>query len=213
MDKIKDWSKQKLGEIGEQAVVFKLKLMGYDVVNLNNVKKNYKKVDLLVINPDTMESQYIQVKTTIGKISKEKQKRMKKENIDSENFHTGFTSDNTGYIANLKEDIIGPWVFVLIRQEDKELDFEFYVLTKEETFNLIKESNDWYINKWNRNGNELSNNTLVGLDLKWIKGENDGGYKNKPLFQNPLKGISSQERWDKIFNIPSTNDDLLCSRM
>ena len=33
MDKIKDWSKQKLGEIGEQAVVFKLKLMGYDVVN------------------------------------------------------------------------------------------------------------------------------------------------------------------------------------
>ena len=52
-----------------------------------------------------------------------------------------------------------------------------------------------------------------GLDLKWIKGENDGGYKNKPLFQNPLKGISSQERWDKIFNIPSTNDDLLCSRM
>ena len=41
----------------------------------------------------------------------------------------------------------------------------------------------------------------------------DGGYKNKPLFQNPLKGISSQERWDKIFNIPSTNDDLLCSRM
>lgn len=77
MDKIKDWSKQKLGEIGEQAVVFKLKLMGYDVINLNNVKKNYKKVDLLVINPDTMESQYIQVKTTIGKISKEKQKRMR----------------------------------------------------------------------------------------------------------------------------------------
>lgn len=79
MDKIKDWSKKKLGEIGEQAVVFKLKLMGYDVVNLNNVKKNYKKVDLLVINPDTMESQYIQVKTTRGKIPKEKQKRIKKK--------------------------------------------------------------------------------------------------------------------------------------
>ena len=105
---------QKLGVIGETAVSLELMKKGYDVINLNNIYQNYKKADLICINPDTGKSVMIQVKTGT-----------------TTNIMCGFTSELDGTVPELEEKVIGPWIFVFV--DEKDFSMKFYVLTKEET--------------------------------------------------------------------------------
>ena len=105
-------SNKQLGAIGETAVMLELLKMGFDVININNSYNNYRKADLICMNPNNEKSVKIQVKTGT-----------------TNNILTGFVSELDGTIPKIEENIIGPWVFVKI-DKDNLSKYEFYILTK-----------------------------------------------------------------------------------
>lgn len=188
MNKIK-LDNSHIGTIGENLVVTKLMQNGWDALNINNSIKNYKGADILCVDNENGKMSLVQVKTGRGK---------------SPNFITGLISDNNGNIERLEEKIIGPWVFVHVKNEGTNLsDYDFYVLTRKETIKIIRTSNDWYVKEYVRE-KELSNNTVVGLKLIWLQGEGEQDTMNNqsrhhPAYINPL-GHNAKDRWDKIFS-------------
>ena len=75
----------------------------------------------------------------------------------------GFVSELDGTIPNLEEKVVGPWVFVKTDKNFKTMNF--YVLTKEEIVELIKTSNNWYVNGWNR---QLKSKPMIGIEVDWL---------------------------------------------
>ena len=66
--------KSRVGKLGETAVILKLTEMGWDAFNLNATNPNYKGVDVLAVNPKTLEPKFghqrkhnSQEKQTVGK--------------------------------------------------------------------------------------------------------------------------------------------------
>ena len=169
----------RIGAIGETAVALELLKKGYDVININSAYQNYKNADLVCMNPDTG----IQVKTGT-----------------THNILTGFTSELDGTIPNIDNSIIGPWVFVYMPKEDFS-EMKFYILSKEEIKELIKSSNLWYVNEWNRT---LTSKPMVGVFTEWLEGKDQPGKTTKkykyPKYKNPLGNNPdiAQGRWDKI---------------
>ena len=119
-----------IGLIGETAVKLKLLEMGWNAINLNDAIRNFKGADLICINGK--ETCLIQVKTcpNPGK---------------NPNIRTGLISDCKGHIKDLKEKVVGPWVFVHINGEGPKAEYDFYILTRQEVIELITTSNDWYV--------------------------------------------------------------------
>ena len=174
-----------IGLIGETAVTMELLKLGYDVINLNHFKNNYKNADLICMNSDTGKSTMIQVKTGTTK-----------------NILVGFTSEDDGTIKDIEKKINGPWIFVKTDKE-KASEYEFYILTKEEILELITTSNKWYVTQWNR---RLNSNPIIGVDIAWLEGKNveasPSHYKiQHPEYKNPLNGITTKDCWNKIVNI------------
>ena len=171
---------KQLGQIGETAVMLELQKRGFDVININISYSNYPKADLICINAENGKSIMIQVKTGT-----------------TNNILTGFISELDGTIPYIRENIIGPWVFV---KTDKDVSkFEFYVLTREEILDLIITSNNWYVCGWNR---ELKSKPIIGVNVSWLEGE--GEKASEPLakkqhgeYKNPLRE-TSKNKWDKI---------------
>ena len=168
-------NKQK-GELGEILVSMELMNMGLDVVNINTVYRNYKNADLICMNANNGKSVMIQVKTGT-----------------THNILTGFISELDGTVPNLETSIIGPWVFVYM-PDDKISNMEFYILTKEETIELIKTSCDWYANAYNR---ELKSKPMVGVEVKWLKGGSSNATKLHPEYKSTLHQ-TSKDNWWKI---------------
>ena len=175
----------RIGDIGEQMVIVKLMEKGWDAFNVNQVFKNYKSVDIVCLNPDNGEMRQIQVKTGRG----------------ANPFPTGIYSDNKGNFENF--DIKGPWVFVHVSGEGVDMTFDFYILSKSEIETLIRTSNNWYMNEYERE-NEISNHTPVGIKLKWLRGEGEedtlqtNHKKRHSVYVNPL-GHNSKDCWEKIW--------------
>lgn len=173
-------NKQK-GEIGETLVSMKLINMGWDVVNINTVYRNYKNADLICMNANNGRSVMIQVKAGT-----------------TDNILTGFISELDGSIPNLETSVIGPWVFVYM-PDDKLSNIEFYILTKEEVIKLISSSNKWYVTEWNR---KLTSKPRVGVEVDWLKGESSKASKENAKKQHPeYKSTlhqSSKDNWWKI---------------
>ena len=177
--------KQKLdiGRIGEKAAELELLKLGFDVINLNDFRNNYENADLIFMNPATGKSVMIQVKTGTTK-----------------NIMTGFTSELDGTIPDLEQKVIGPWIF--IRTDDKVSYMDYYILSKEETVELIETSNDWYVNKWNR---KLSSKPIVGIDIPWLQGLKTEASKPQAVKQYPEYVSSLKEtsynKWEKITSL------------
>lgn len=171
-----DLSNAQLGRLGETAVAMELMKRGYDVVNLNDSIKNIQSVDLLCMKG--RKRIFIQVKTGT-----------------EHNILTGLTSTTNGIIQNVESKIACPWVFVKATPKgDIDYDFEFYVLTQEETLELITTSNDWYANQW---GRKLKCNILVGVEVKWLCGKGESAKGQRQAYMNPLK-VTSKDKWDKL---------------
>lgn len=168
-------TKQQKGVIGETAVVLELLKRGFDVININNFCQNFKNADLICMNSNNGKSVMIQVK--IG---------------TTHNILAGFTSETNGIVPNLEEKIIGPWVFVFMNEKD--FNMEFYILTKEETIELIKTSCDWYANAYNR---ELKSKPMVGVEVDWLKGGASNATKLHPEYKSTLHQ-TSKDNWWKI---------------
>ena len=172
-----------IGQIGEAAVVLELLKKGFDVININNSYQNYKNEDLICMNPETGKSVMIQVKTGT-----------------THNILAGFSSELDGTVPELERKVIGPWVFVYLNQQDYSM--KFYVLTKEETIELIKTSCLWYANGWNRN---LTRKPMVGVEVNWLEGKPSEASKPNAKKQHPeyksTLSQTSQDRWDKISDL------------
>ena len=172
-----------IGQIGETAVVLELLKKGFDVININDSYHNYKNADLICMNPDTGKSVMIQVKTGT-----------------SHNILAGFTSELDGTVPLLEEKVIGPWVFVYMNEHD--FCMKFYVLTKEETIELIKTSCDWYSNGWNR---QLKTKPLVGVEVDWLEGNSSAASKPNAKKQHPeyksTLSETSRDKWEKITDL------------
>ena len=176
-----------LCRLGETAVALELMKRGYDVINLNESLKNYKGADLLCVNgAGSKEDIYIQVKT--GKSPK----------IDC-----GLTADpKTGVIANLDEKVTCPWVFVHVTelttvQGNNELKFDFYILTCNETRELLRSAHHWYV-KETYSGRVLSKPIRVSVDVPWLEAKGYNATKLHKPFTSTLKQ-SAKDQWDKIW--------------
>lgn len=181
MAQIKELSSQQIGHLGETAVALELMKRGFDVVNLNDSLQNYKHADLFCVSKEG-KTTLIQVKTGTTK-----------------NIQCGLTSTTEGLIEDLDKKIVCPWVFVYVTPKGAEdFNFEFYVLTQKETIELIKSSNNWYTNQWNR---KLKHDVRVGVEVDWLRGE---GSKDSPglhpEYNSSLKD-SSENMWEKIFRV------------
>ena len=173
-------NKQK-GELGETLVSMALMNMGLDVININTVYTNYKNADLICMNANNGKSVMIQVKTGT-----------------THNILTGFISELDGSIPNLETSVIGPWVFVYM-PDDKILNTEFYILTREEVIELISSSNKWYVTEWNR---KLKSKPIIGVEVDWLKGESSKASKENAKKQHSeYKSTlcqTSNDNWWKI---------------
>lgn len=168
-----------LGRLGETAVALELQKRGFDVINLNDAITNYEGADLICASPKSGKFTPIQVKTATTK-----------------NIQCGLTSTPDGLIEGLDKKIKCPWVFVYVEpKENNDFSFEFYILTRDETYELIDRSNHWYTLEWSR---KLEKNVHVGIELKWLRAE---GSKEKdklhPAFNSTLKE-TALNKWEKI---------------
>ena len=172
-------SRNQLGRLGETAVALELMKRGYDVINLNDAIKNFQNADLLCVSSESGKTLLIQVKTGSTK-----------------NIQCGLVSTTDGVIKDLDKKIICPWVFVHVTTKgNNNYSFEFFVLTREETIELIKTSNDWYTNQWNR---KLKNDVLVGVDVDWLRGQGSKESPNLHPESTSSLQVTSENRWDKI---------------
>ena len=173
-------NKQK-GELGENLVAMALMNMGWDVININTVYRNYKNADLICMNANNGKSVMIQVKTGT-----------------THNILTGFISELDGTIPNLETSVIGPWVFVYM-PDDKLSNVEFYVLTREEVIELIYSSNKWYVTEWNR---ELKSKPIIGVEVDWLQGKpskaSTQNAKKQHLEYKSTLHQTSKDNWYKI---------------
>lgn len=172
---------KQIGEIGETIVAMALMNMGWDVININTVYRNYKNADLICMNANNGKSVMIQVKTGT-----------------THNILTGFISELDGSIPNLETSVIGPWVFVYM-PDDKMSNMEFYILTREEVIELISSSNKWYVTEWNR---KLTSKPIVGVEVDWLKGKSSNASKPNAKKQHPeyksTLHLPSKDKWWKI---------------
>lgn len=177
---LKELSSQQLGKLGETAVALELMKMGYDVINLNESLQNFQHADLLCVCSKTGKMQQIQVKTGSTK-----------------NIYCGLTATPDGRIVDLDKKVICPWVFVHVTPKgNDDFSFEFYILTCEETKELLRSGHDWYANQ-TKTGRVLQKNIQVGVDVRWLEAK---GAKETSLhyaYKSPLKS-SAKDRWDKI---------------
>ena len=116
----------------------------------------------------------------------------------TKNIQCGLTSTPSGEIADLEEKVICPWVFVHVTlpKGDDDFKFDFYVLTREETFDLIRSSNDWYANQA-KTGRTLQKNIRVGVDVTWLEAEESKETKLFHPYRSTLKS-TSKGKWEKI---------------
>lgn len=171
------------GRIGEKAAELELLKHGIEVINLNDFRNNYENADLICMNRKTGKSVMIQVK--LGK---------------THNILTGLTSELDGTIPDLEHKVIGPWIFVKTDDELKTMDF--YILTKEETIELIKTSCDWYANGWNR---QLKRKPMIGIEVDWLEGNSSAASKQNAKKQHPeyksTLSETSRDKWEKITDL------------
>ena len=167
------------GRSWEDAVAEILRKRGLVVINLNDVSNNFPGADLFCYSPKSGEYTLVQVKSGT-----------------THNILTGLYSTFDGRIANLDKKIVCPWVFVYADKNNTEdSQTEFYILTRDEAYRLINESNDWYANQWNRT---LKVGYQVGIEVAWLKAESSP--KNGSLheaFDSTLKE-TSLGKWEKL---------------
>lgn len=176
-----DIKKSSLGTIGEMLVAANIMSLGHDAVLANMTVSNVAHYDLICRNGDTGQVALVQVKTCVEK-----------------KFPVGLqVKDASTDLVDKK--VVGPWVFVYVNKKKLETDFQYYILTKKEVIALIKQSNDWYQNQWYRS-TPVKDTNAVSLRLEWINGSGVDKVENKyEAFENPLKGVPSKDRWDKLW--------------
>lgn len=184
MKELKKLSKAQLGAIGENMVAIRMLQNGWDAISANQSINNCQSYDIICVDPATGATSLVQVKTSFGN-----------------NIPVGMRLEECT-IKNLEKKIIGPWVFVHVTGEGEAMAFKFYILSRNEIIRLIYESNDWYVNKWHRNGRQVNLQNACGVKISWLEGKGEEDNEKHESFVNPLKSssIDSVVTWKKLFD-------------
>lgn len=173
--------KARLGAIGENMVISQLLQQGCDAFNANMSIKNFKSMDVVCVNPENLETVFIQVKTSFGK-----------------NIPTGFTLENS-FTEMLEKKIIGPWIFVNAKGEKENMTFRYFILSKSQVIKLINDSNNWYVNHWHRGERKVSLKNPTGIEVDWLEGKSTSATIKHDTFKNPLND-TTENKWENIWN-------------
>lgn len=172
----------RIGAIGEHMVAAQLMLHEWDAFNANDSITNMCAIDLICLNQHR-QTALIQVKTT-----------------EQSSFPVGLTMEDAKDRKKVEQHVVGPWVFVKLDGKGADKQFKFYVLTRDETIELILQSNDWYLHQVNRGGKRIEEKSVCAVLEEWLTGKDyDAPRLNAPTFRNPLKGKSTQDQWDSIW--------------
>ena len=182
MQEIKKLSKAQLGAIGENMVAVRMLQNGWDAIAANQSINNCQSYDIICVDPATGKTVLVQVKTSVGS-----------------NIPVGMKLKNCTK-EKLEKKIVGPWVFVHVSGEGEKMEFKFYILSRQEIIKLIYESNDWYVNKWYRNGRTINLESACGVKMSWLEGKGEEKNEKHEAFINPLScsSIDSKVTWKKI---------------
>jgi len=174
-------SKAGLGTIGEMMVAANIISQGNDAILANMTINNIARYDLVCVNKKTGCVALVQVKSSVEK-----------------NFPVGFKIKEASS-SLVDEKIVGPWVFVYVDNSKPETEFQYYILSRKEVNELIKKSNCWY-QQLHYRAVPVNENNAVSLRLDWLKGNGLEKIDNKyEAFDNPLKGVSSKDKWEKLW--------------
>lgn len=176
-------SKAHLCAIGENMVAVRLLQNGLDAILANQSINNCQSYDLICVDPETGKTQLVQVKTSVRN-----------------NIPVGLKLEECT-MDNLKKKIVGPWVFVHVTGEGENMDFHFYILTREEVIKLIYDSNDWYVHKWHRSDKQVDLKNPCGVRVSWLEGKGEDDNAKHEAFHNPISSCrvdSTTISWKKI---------------
>ena len=171
--------KARLGAIGENMVVAQLLQQGWDAICANLSIRNCKAIDVVCVHPDTRKTVLVQVKTIVGN-----------------SFPIGFTLEET-MTSLMKPKVVGPWVFVQALGQKENMTFRYFIVPPSEFIKLSNDSNDWYINKWNRQ-KTISLKSPSALKLTWLEGKGEDEKDNHEAFVNPFPN-GFENKWDNIW--------------
>ena len=194
--------KARLGAIGENMVVAQLMSLGWDAFNANCTIKNFKTIDIVCIDGNSVDPNapwkpnisLVQVKTSV-----------------QTNIPIGFSIGQCLDKNYLKKNVMGPYVFVSVKKnEEKILSFDYYIISRSKFIELVYESHKFYVEGYKREIKEGINDTIeykngvklsspAGLYLRWLEGLSDCATKNHKEFHNPLQGSSCKNAWENIW--------------
>ena len=171
----------RLGAVGEHLAIVQLLLHGWDAYDANASITNTEGIDVVCIS-EGKEVALVQVKTT-----------------EQNSFPTGLTLEKALDKKHLWEHILGPWVFVKVIGSGTNAQYKYYVLSRQQTIDMIYESNNWYVNQVQRT-RQVNKKSVCAILEEWLEGKDYTAPRLKgAVFQNPLKGISSEKKWDNIW--------------
>lgn len=194
--------KARLGAIGESMVVTQLMALGWDAFNANCTIKNFKTIDIVCIDGDSLDPKapwrpnisLVQVKTSF-----------------QTNIPIGFTIGQCLDKEYLEKNVMGPYVFVSVKKNiDKSLSFDFYIISRSDFINLAYESHKFYVYGYTReikpgvnDGSDFANgiklSSPAGFYIKWLEGVSEPATKNHIIFHNPLQERSCKMEWGNIW--------------
>lgn len=171
----------RLGAIGEHMAAAQLMLQGWDAFNANTSITNMCNIDLICLN-EQKQTALIQVKTT-----------------EESSFPTGMTMEQAKSRNEIEKHVIGPWIFVTKKGDKSASQFNYYVLSREDTIELIFQSNDWYLHKVHRGKKSINEKSVCAIQEEWLNGKDYNAPRlNADTFVTPLKK-SAQNAWDNIW--------------
>jgi len=175
----------RLGAMGECNVISLLMQQGWDAFNANCIIKNYKSIDIVCVKMDTnlwkLKTAFVQVKTCRQK-----------------NIPIGFTNGECCDKDYLTKIVQGPYVLIYAEEADKTYKFRYFVLSRMQFIELAHQAHVYYMHGYKRE-NELSENGMGGLYVRWLEGKSDPATDKHIAFDNPLKGIASENKWENIW--------------
>lgn len=172
--------------IGEQLVSVHLIAHGWPTVNVNSSINNFKGIDLYCQNGiDSSEVSCIQVKTTF-------------QGINS-GISLGMNCKQAADLEYLNKTISGPWVFVHIKDLES-LSADFYILTQRQMIDLVYGLHHWYLYGLERRPcTESLEKSVACIRIEHILGKQDKSRFSDSYFDNPLKGVLTQNNWNNIW--------------
>lgn len=171
----------RIGAIGEHMAAAQLMLQGWDAFNANTSITNMCSIDLICLN-EQKQTALIQVKTT-----------------EKSSFPIGMTMEQAKSRSEVEKHIAGPWIFVKKNTDKSATQFNYYVLSRKDTIELILKSNDWYLHKVNRGQKTVNEKSICAIQEEWLNGKDYNAPRlNAETFVNPLKK-SAQDDWNSIW--------------